>query len=336
MKKTINVLLTSLLVFTLYGCFKTPSPPKYVENPYKKKSESLLRSVELKIKEINLISSLIVKYKDEASAVKLGFLKRDGYRVVPAFLYHNIAYLPKKNIDVSYGAFYKQMKYFYDNGYRTITTKQLYNFLNLKSEIPEKSILLTFDYGSSMYYLLSSILEEFGFHGVLFVNPYATEEKLSINWSWIKELKKGSVEVHLNIKNPLEYAIWNGESETRAKVLDKKIMESKNLLEKKIGKKTDFIAYSHEIYSPELLDLLKNKYAYKGAFTVIEKKQKKYGTVSFFNNPFEISRFTIRRDTDFEEFKGYLKTFEEEATLDEAALNNFRREIGILNARYLK
>jgi len=276
------------------------------------------------------------KVKEIKGPVELGFLKQDGYRVLPVILYHDITYLPKINTEVSYEDFYRQMKYLSDEGYKTITTEQMYNFLNISGgRLPEKAVLISFDNGyKSVYYLVQEIFKEFGFRGVIFIYTDAIDKEYSSSMSWkqIKELSDGIFDVQAHTKTNGEHIGWRRNSETDASYKNRmhaELWESKRLIEAKIEKRANFIAYPYGRYSDELIDILKNKYGYKGGFSVIGSKGKnnstvKYGYTPFFNNPFKVRRLQIFRDTPFKKFKKYLKTFKKEDSLDREELNRFK------------
>ena len=66
--------------------------------------------------------------------------------------------------------FEQQMQYLKDNGYTTISANELYKWKNKEIEIPEKSVLITFDDGYySFKYLVQPVLEKYDFKAICFV-----------------------------------------------------------------------------------------------------------------------------------------------------------------------
>ena len=66
--------------------------------------------------------------------------------------------------------FEKQMAYLYENGYTTLTIKQVIDFYYNDKPIPEKSVLLTFDDAYKSVLLNAyPILKKYNFHAVSFV-----------------------------------------------------------------------------------------------------------------------------------------------------------------------
>lgn len=97
-------------------------------------------------------------------------------RKIPVLLYHHIL-KDSENKDyrendsvISYETFYNHMKYLHDNSITTITTKDLYEYIVNDKEIPEKSVVITFDDGylSNGFYAYD-IMKNFGQKGDIFL-----------------------------------------------------------------------------------------------------------------------------------------------------------------------
>lgn len=66
--------------------------------------------------------------------------------------------------------FEKQMKYLYENGYKTLKLKEVIDYYYNNKELPEKSVLLTFDdMYKSIYIYAYPILKKYNFNAVGFV-----------------------------------------------------------------------------------------------------------------------------------------------------------------------
>lgn len=111
---------------------------------------------------------------------------------VPVLLFHRVDKKADPNnpylitVDRLRGIF-KAIK---DAGFRTITIEDLNAYYRQERELPKKSFLLTFDdgYVSNKLYV-DPLLEEFGFHAVLFLNILMQEEEKKGYLSW-RELSK--------------------------------------------------------------------------------------------------------------------------------------------------
>lgn len=90
-------------------------------------------------------------------------------RSLVVLYYHGITETSEGN-GVTWQNFKNQMYLLKKNGYSTITLKQAKNFLLGKENIPQKSILLTFDDGrKDSYYPVDPVLKEIGYNAVMFV-----------------------------------------------------------------------------------------------------------------------------------------------------------------------
>ena len=66
--------------------------------------------------------------------------------------------------------FYKQMRYLYENGFNSITSSQLIDFLFYDGVLPQNPIAITFDDGYLDNYLFAApIMRQFGFTGMVFL-----------------------------------------------------------------------------------------------------------------------------------------------------------------------
>lgn len=96
---------------------------------------------------------------------------------IPVLMYHHI--LEEKDIEkhkwsgnasvISTEAFQEQMAYLYENGYYTATPAELQEFLDGKLDLPEKTVVITFDdgyYSNAVYGY--PILQKYNFRATIF------------------------------------------------------------------------------------------------------------------------------------------------------------------------
>jgi len=96
---------------------------------------------------------------------------------VPVLIYHHFLsdeekelYESDKDYSVKVSTFEKQMKYLYDNGYKSLSPNQMRCWKKYECDIPEKSFMVTIDDGQkSVLYYAKPILEKYGFTAVSFV-----------------------------------------------------------------------------------------------------------------------------------------------------------------------
>jgi len=104
---------------------------------------------------------------------------------VPVLMYHHLVpqaevygIFADNNIVITVEKFREQMTCLKEQGYQTISLAQLQRFLAGEEELPQKSIVLTFDDGYlSNYKYAYPILQELGYHGVIFLLTSVVEEQ---------------------------------------------------------------------------------------------------------------------------------------------------------------
>lgn len=91
---------------------------------------------------------------------------------VPILMYHHIGTPPpgasavRKDLTVSPDDFGLQVKWLYEQNYKSISLKQLLDFKNGKAKLPEKPVVFTFDDGyKDVFDNAEPILKKYGFSG---------------------------------------------------------------------------------------------------------------------------------------------------------------------------
>lgn len=100
---------------------------------------------------------------------------------VPVLVYHNIVENDEQKAqnrdNLTINDFEEQIRYLKESGYTTISTDELYDWKKGKIDIPEKSVVLTFDDGYySFKYLVQPILEKYDYKAICFLIGTATYE----------------------------------------------------------------------------------------------------------------------------------------------------------------
>ena len=111
---------------------------------------------------------------EETSLMDNGYIfvhSGPGKVIVPILLYHHILEGKLLNpYSVSMGNFQEQLSYLKDDGYHTISISQLIQAITVGADLPEKSIILTFDDGNENVYLNAfPLMKEFGFIGEVYI-----------------------------------------------------------------------------------------------------------------------------------------------------------------------
>lgn len=162
-------------------------------------------------KKIKVIISVIIMFSLPLSIYTIGF-SSEGNTKIPILLYHHILSEAENENQkdnscvVSLENFEQQMKYLYDNGFHTITSQELSDFLYKKIPVPPKSVMINFDDGYySNIVRAYPVLKKYGFKATLFVIGDAVKEGKEENFN-PKNFQFLKVESMEYTKDVFEYA----------------------------------------------------------------------------------------------------------------------------------
>lgn len=221
---------------------------------------------------------------------------------IPVLCYHSVRVAPAnananlKSLYVTPENFDKQMKYLKDNGYFTMTMDEFYNYYKDGGNIPEKSVLITFDDGYTDNYTNAlPVLKKYGLNATVFMisgsigkEGYMTEDQL-------KELETSGFEVQSHTVSHSRL------SELSYEVQVKELKDSKASLEKLLNKSIEYIAYPESKFNKETYKACEET-GYKLGYNL------EGGAGDSTDKPFNIDRTYVGGDYDMERFKGKLAT----------------------------
>ena len=200
--------------------------------------------------------------------------------------------------------FEKQMQYLKDNGYTTISANELYKWKNKEMEIPEKSVLITFDDGYySFKYLVQPVLEKYNFKAICFVIGNTVGETTpAFDENVLASIGKDELQNHIsNVEYgshtyDLHHLTENGVAYVRTFSKDdlKKDVENFNKIFN-----AKYLAYPYYTYTSDFIDVLKEN-NYKLAFAG-EEEMATRGVDNY-----KIPRISGAKS--FEEFKSIFET----------------------------
>ncbi|MBR1442179.1 MAG: polysaccharide deacetylase family protein [Firmicutes bacterium] len=212
---------------------------------------------------------------------------------LPVIMYHNIT--EKYNMTGKYAIlktqFENDLKYIKENGYTTVSAKELIDHAQNGTSLPEKPIMITFDDGYESFYAYAyPLLREYDMKAIMSViGAYAdlhTQKEdhnldySHLTWYEIDEMaESGYVEIgnhtydmHKNKGGRKGCNIKYGESETSyRKALFDDLLHLQNDLKTHIGKETEIFAYPYGAICKESVPVI-NDLGFKVVFTCTEKK----------------------------------------------------------------
>jgi len=195
---------------------------------------------------------------------------QDGYVTVPILYYHHVGFIKdakdefRKLSTVNPSNFKDQMRMLKEGDFAVISLHDLVSALMGESNIPERSIILTFDDGYRDYYdYVFPILKEFGFTSINFVilNSLDLDDNLTI--PQVREmLESGIFEVGAHT---VSHAKLTALSEREVIT---EVMDSKNALERKLKTKIFFFAYPGGFHNQQVEEIVQ-QVGYLGAVSTI-------------------------------------------------------------------
>lgn len=239
-----------------------------------------------------------------------GVMKNAEY--VHVLLYHIV--IPEKEVSsnaagmiVPLEEFQEQMAWLKKNGYTTTTLSQFAAWLHGEGELPEKSVLITFDDGySSISQYVWPVLEENQFTCTVFIigaftdasdtgSEYLSwEQILAMDEAKVAEFQSHTYDGHGGITSNPNILSWSREEIAEDFALLEEAFKSNGL------DKPWAFAYPFGAINDHLLEVLAER-QYSLAFTT------KHGFVKPGDDPLTLKRIIIWPDTTIEQFEHKLK-----------------------------
>lgn len=229
---------------------------------------------------------------------------------IPVLMYHHFAHkIVNNRTTVQPDEFREQLKYLKDQGYTTITTGDLHEYMEGKLKLPEKPVLITMDDGyTSNYEFAYPVLKELKMKATIFIvtNEMGNTALYNPHFSWeeAKEMEDSGwvdIESHTHachfkdgelaaLRSPI-----NGETQMQFENRIKRdLIESRELIRKHLGKESYALAYPYGAYSATTLKVA-GEAGFKVAFRVKE------GPVFKDSPPFELNRINVGHGVNGEE-----------------------------------
>ncbi len=230
---------------------------------------------------------------------------------IPVLSYHDIK--PKNEmssadkedyfVDTLEG-FEQQMKYIYEQNYKTLTMEEFYCWMKEKCEQPKNSVLITFDDGfASIYHYILPILKKYEFNATSFVitSRIKSENEVSENYNYL------TLEMMEELKNTYDKLEFHSHShdlhrrtndgEAFVNVVNEDIMKEDSLAASEMLD-TNIVAYPFGSYNDKYIKVLKES-GYKMGFTY----EKPFYRARQDDDLFKIPRVSIGGDLPFSRFK---------------------------------
>lgn len=184
---------------------------------------------------------------------------------IPILLYHDFVTVVPETEPDNYNyintpeSFEENIKVIIENGYTTISIKELYDANNGKIKLPEKPILITFDDGYySNYEYIYPILKKYNVKASIFIVTNNIGKEINnikyLSWNDCLEMQNsGLVEIYSHSTRHIFY------NKVPVREVRDDVLESYKIIEENLGKKDlKIFAYPYGAYTNETVRALKN------------------------------------------------------------------------------
>jgi peptidoglycan/xylan/chitin deacetylase (PgdA/CDA1 family) len=189
-------------------------------------------------------------------------------------MYHYISVPPSVDDRLRYGLsvppelFEAQLRLISDNGFTTITLRDLYEYLAIGKPLPDKPIILTFDDGYLDNYTNAfPLLQKYGMTGTFFVltGPADAGNPNYLSWDMIQAMSDGGMDMQLHSRDHYD---MRGRSDDW---LFFQIIGGRQSIEGHTGKPVIFMAYPSGKYDVNVLRFLEQNHFWAALTTAYGK-----------------------------------------------------------------
>lgn len=233
-----------------------------------------------------------------------------GYQVVPILVYHKIATQPADRLTITDKVFAEQMEHLKRSGYRTVTARDLVEFVDGRRQLPRNAVLIAFDDGySSFRKLAAPILKRLDFTATLFIyTDFVGGGANALSWQDLRDLMTEGFDVQPHSKSHSDLKRRRAESaEQYARRMQAELGLPLDLFRRNLADRPgpDTIAYPFGEASEELIEQVK-KHGYVAGFTVVPQANPSFAA------PFRVNRTQVMGDWTLDTFKKNVNVFQHE------------------------
>lgn len=223
-------------------------------------------------------------------------------RLIRVLCYHNVVSAAGGFYDTSVSDFQAQLEALKAGGFQTISCRQLSDYLANVSDIPNKSVIITFDDGrSSVLTTAKPLLEKYGYTATLFLITGSVGKKGSLTWDQVKQLVAAGYEVGSHTVTHLNLTKRNGTLQARQDRVREELSNSFSSIETHLGQPPVALAYPFGNYDTFTMRAAKDA-GYQLAFTI------DLGAIDNQSDPWRLSRRMVVKGLSLKTFQRALAT----------------------------
>lgn len=193
----------------------------------------------------------------------VGYVWLGYFQGIPVLNYHQINDQDHNSLTLSTSEFEAQIRYLAKKGYQGITPDQLIDYLEYGKPLPPKPILITLDDGyEDNYQNAYPILQKYHFTATIFlISDFTGTYPRYLTWDQTREMEQNGIVFEGHTLSHISLPKASDEE------LRKQLVQSKQALEWRLGKKVEYLAYPGGEYDQRVIQMAKEA-GYRAAFTV--------------------------------------------------------------------
>lgn len=173
---------------------------------------------------------------------------------IPILGYHRVGSFRGDHVPtISPETFERQLAFLARHRYRVLSLEELVASLERATPEPRRSVVITFDDGYEETHTIAwPLLKRFGFSAAVFVAPAEIGAPGFVNWEQIRDMSKDGVTVGSHTMHHSYIPLVKEER------LAEELVESKRLIEERVGTAVKFLSYPVGGYTPQAQALAKS------------------------------------------------------------------------------
>ncbi|MBI2093631.1 MAG: polysaccharide deacetylase family protein [Candidatus Omnitrophica bacterium] len=179
-------------------------------------------------------------------------MSRWGYHI-PILAYHRVGALKSDHVPtVSPETFERQLEFLVHHHYRVISLNELSGCLDRSERMPRRSVVITFDDGyEEIPRIAWPLLKHFDLPATLFVTPAEVGLAGFASWEQLTAVAEQGMTIGSHTMHHSYLPLVKEED------LSQELMESKRIIESRIGKAVEFLSYPVGGFTPRVQSMAK-------------------------------------------------------------------------------
>lgn len=234
---------------------------------------------------------------------------------IPILTYHNFDPSIPGSMTINTAKFESQLKWLKDNGYTVVPLQEVVSYLQGNHPaLPPKSVVITADDGKeTVYKYMLPLVRKYNIPVTLFIYPSAiSRASYALTWDQLKELKNTGlfdIQCHTYWHPDFKQEKKHLSSSEYQKLVHVQLVNSKKILEEKLGTKITLLAWPYGIYD-KYLEQEAAKAGYVMAFSVDDRSTSKSEKKMAEPRYVILEKYSMKTFIDFVTYKAQEKKYE--------------------------